>query len=104
MFTSGILSNAIAQIIIIVGFRPIALVEECAVLLLLLGDRTVIVVGEDKIVRDEKTKRVTEARWILSRYDLDTGKKTQSDEVEGLLDGVTDILLAGKPCIAIAYK
>ena len=70
----------------------------------LLGDRTVAVVGEEALVYDETGKKVLEATWILARYDLNTGEKIQCDHFDGFLEGMSDILLAGKPCIALSFQ
>ena len=70
----------------------------------LLGDRTVAMVGEEDLVYDDSGKKVREAAWMFARYDLDTGEKIQCDRFNGFLEGMSDILLAGKPCIALSFQ
>ena len=70
----------------------------------LLGDRTVAVVGEEDLVYDETGKKIQEATWVFARYDLNTGEKIQCDHFDGFLEGMSDILLAGKPCIALSFQ
>ena len=73
-------------------------------MMLLLGDRTVAMVGEEGLVYDDFGKKVLEAAWIFARYDLDTGEKIQCYCFDGFLEGMSDILLAGKPCIALSFQ